>query len=189
MSFSIERSMLNTRCGGAAKERCAVVVAGDLLTTLESADLPRCSITISGPPTLSLSSDRYHLTATLQHHSNPESQPITFRLHGSPIWEIAAVQGTYLLYEAKKGGGSETKEDDNVAAPQCFPEYNFDDDPLPVTPEHFATLQVGESMTRQLGLSPSDFELKPDTQYRLLMPHAYLGWWEYGEMEVRIAAP
>ncbi|KAI9880619.1 MAG: hypothetical protein M1830_001970 [Pleopsidium flavum] len=144
------------------------------------AGTPRLSVTISGPPTLSLSERTYVLDAQLHYHSESKNQPISIRNGGVPGsgWNDDEL---YLFYRAD--GKSVA---DGVAVEHEFPEKNIDDDEVPVGAENgFSTIGVGETISRRVQIWLRWWSgLEVGGKYKLLMPHGYIGWWDYGPLEV-----
>lgn len=145
---------------------------------------PRLSVTISGPPTLSLAGKErsyYTINAQLHYHSDPGSQPITLRNSGLPGsgW---IDQERYLFYKADDSSVAE-----GVAVYHEFPDYEIDDDPVRVSAENgFSTIAPGETITRDVRIWLRWwFGLEVGCRCQLLMPWAYIGWWADGPMEVR----
>lgn len=64
---------------------------------------------------------------------------------------------------------------------------NIDDDEVAVRAENgFSSLGPGETITRQVEIWLRWWSgLKVGGRYKLLMPRGYIGWWDYGAMEVR----
>lgn len=136
---------------------------------------PHFAITISGPFELSLSEQSYTLTAHLYYDPNSGTEPVTVRNGGVPGsgWVDDEI---YLFYNA-----------DGVALEHEFPDKNIDDDEVPVSAETgFSTIRPGETITQKIKIWLRWwFGLKVGGKYKLLMPHGYIGWWDYGPMEVR----
>jgi len=145
-----------------------------------STDVPRFSVSCSGPPVLSLSSQTYVLSAQLRYLSGKDNQPITI-LNGR-ITGTAWGGGEAYLFYAADGRSVDTGE----AIEHEFLEKNYEDEPRPVSAENgFTTLKVGESVDRRVEIILSWWlGLEVGKEYELLMPRAHIGWWEYGTMDV-----
>lgn len=145
-----------------------------------SIDFPRFSVSCSGPPALSLSSQNYVLSAQLRYLSGKDNRPITIQSGG--ISGTAWNRGEAYLFYVVDG----KSVDAGKAIEHEFLEKNYEDEPRPVSAKNgFTTLEVGESVNRQVEIVVSWWlGLEVDKEYELLMPRAHIGWWEYGAMDV-----
>ncbi|KAI4207061.1 MAG: hypothetical protein LQ346_000779 [Caloplaca aetnensis] len=127
---------------------------------------PRFTISIDGPPTLSLSNVTYPLTATLLYHATTSSPTITFNVFGTPIHQHASF-GDYLFYYAESAKEGEAAE--------VYPtDFELADLPVPVCLENdFATFssRTGkDSVWRELSLPAEIYDLLVGCKYRLSLP-------------------
>ena len=154
-------------------------------TCVSRSDNPRFSVTISAPPTLSLAAkerSHYTFTAQLHYHSESGNQPITLRNSGLPCsgW---IDEERYLFRKADDSSVAE-----GFAVDHEFPDYELDDEPVLVRAENgFCTIAAGETIKQDVQIWLRWwFGLEVGGRYKRLMPWAYIGWWDYGPMEVRL---
>lgn len=144
---------------------------------------PRFDVTIAGPGYVSLSEGTYTLRSTLRYLCSQERSdelPVTISLmYPGCLWRC---EDAYLFFPIDESSGAQER-----ACQHDYPDFNIDDDPQPVSAgEGFVTLRPGEAITRDVPIWMKWWQdgLKAGEVYRLLMPHGFISWWEYGEMKV-----
>ena len=149
------------------------VIPKDMTEDISRANSLRAHLAIVFAYTLSDLS--YTLTAHLHYGPDPGVEPATVRNEGVPGsgWVDDEI---YLFYNV-----------DGVAVEHEFPDKNIDDDEVSVIAETgFSTMRRRETITREISnWRRWWFRMNVGGKYKLLMPHGYIGWWDYGPMEVR----
>lgn len=136
-------------------------------------NLPQLRVTSTGSARLSLGNGSYVLTATLKCISTPSSKPVTLRYESLNCTDFNAYE-SWLFYDSS-----------GVVVDHFFPDVEADDSPMPIREENgFVTLNAGEEVVRDVTLPLMFWNgLKAGEEYDLLMPHASIGWWEWGRMD------
>ena len=138
---------------------------------------PRLQVRITGPPTVSLSSETLSISARLTYTPSQDSQALTLRNGG--VTGRGWNEGEAYLFYDEQGRVPEHE----------FLEKQYDDEPRLVRPDNgFVTLETGETVKRSVEIWPSWWRdgLQLGREYDLRMPWAHVAWWNYGTMNVSI---
>lgn len=172
------------------------LLAGYIDTCLLSIDRPHCSLSISGPATLSLSEPEYAFTVTLHYHSEPQStsQPIVVRTSETaldvhtPTYDADA----YVMYRSPDVNHEDRLQHYIVSI--CYRNIPGASSKFSITPGNgFIELAPGETVKTEVRLESRMFEkfLKPGEKRYLLYTGAgsrnVIRYWRYGTLEVRLA--
>ena len=139
---------------------------------------PHLQVSITGPPTVSLSSQTFTFSARLTYLPTNQSSTQPLTLQTSSVYETDWTSGeAYLFYD------SQGRVPDHE-----FLEISPDEEPVLVRPENgFVTLEPGESVEHEVEISLYWWwrdALQLGWEYDLRMPWAHVAWWGYGTMEV-----